>query len=255
MGSLSLCPKSFQESFEPMLDGAIVAPFGDLLAVEKLIDAQTAAIIIEPIQGEGGIIVPSIEFMQGLRKLCDKHSILMICDEVWTAPGRTGSFFAYQHFGITPDIVTIAKALGAGLPLAAVVVAEKWVNVLSPGTHGCTLGGNPLCAAAAVAALEVVDKENLVLRAKELGEKCQDFFRQLRSPKIIEVRGKGLMWGIKLAEDIGAKPIMSECIERGVFIAAAKQNVVRFAPAMNISEALLFEGFDVVTEVLNSDKH
>ena len=210
MGGLSLTPRSFQEGFDPMLEGNAMVPFGDLSAVQNVIDAETAGIFVEPIQGEGGINVPTAEFMKGLRALCDSHGLLLICDEVWTAPAKTGKWFAYQHFGIVPDVITLAKSLGGGLPVAACIAAEKWADVLGPGSHGCTMGGNPLCTAAALASLELIEEENLVERAKTLESDIRDFFKSEAIPCVQEVRGKGVLLGVKLDDSVPVKPINAE---------------------------------------------
>ncbi len=165
MGGLSLTPKAKQEGFEPMLEGNVKVDYGDLEALAAAIDDATAGVFVEPIQGEGGVNIPTREFMQGLRELCDRNNILLVCDEVWTAPARTGRWFAYQHYDIEPDVMTLAKALGGGLPLGACVAAPKWADVLGPGKHGCTMGGNPLCAAAGAATMKLIEQEGLVARA------------------------------------------------------------------------------------------
>jgi len=165
MGALSLTPAKYQEGFEPMLPGNVQVDYGDLDAVRAAIDDETAGVFVEPIQGEGGVNVPSVEFMQRLRKLCDDNGILLVCDEVWTAPARTGKWFAYQHFGITPDVMTLGKAVGGGAPVGVCVAAPKWADVLGPGKHASTMGGNPLCASAGAAAMKVIEDEKLVERA------------------------------------------------------------------------------------------
>ncbi|MBT3278430.1 MAG: aminotransferase class III-fold pyridoxal phosphate-dependent enzyme, partial [Phycisphaerales bacterium] len=157
MGSLSLTPESFQKGFEPMLPGNVMVPYGDIEAVKAAIDDETAGVIIEPIQAEGGMNVPTVEFMQELRKLCTDKDLLLCCDEVWTGPARTGKYFAYQHFGIEPDVMTLAKAIGGGMPVGVCVASPKYADVLVPGTHGCTLGGNPVCAAAGAAAVKLIE--------------------------------------------------------------------------------------------------
>ena len=164
MGALSLTPQRFQEGFEPMLPGNVKVDYGDLEAVRSVADDETAAIFVEPIQGEGGVNVPTVEFMQGLRALCDEKGLLLVCDEVWTAPARTGRWFGYQHFDIAPDVMTLAKALGGGVPVGACVAAPKYADVLGPGKHGCTMGGNPLCAAAGVACKKPARNEKRVKR-------------------------------------------------------------------------------------------
>lgn len=252
MGSLSLTPASFQLGFEPMLDGNVMLPYGDLEALEAAIDSETAAIILEPIQGEGGINVPSIGFMQGVRRLCDQHRLLMICDEVWTAPARTGRYFAYQHFNVTPDVLTLAKAVGGGLPLAACLISEKYADVLGPGSHGCTLGGNPLCCAAALAALRLIEDNKLCELAEEKGQRALEMLRQSGSSSIAEIRGKGLMIGIKLHDAVPASEVVDACREKGLIICSAKNNVVRIAPALRIREDILESALCTLIEVLKS---
>lgn len=253
MGALSITPPSFQNGFEPMLEGSIQVPFGDIEALENAIDSQTAGVFIEPIQGEGGINISELSFMKALRALCDKHGILLICDEVWTAPARTGKWFAYQHYGITPDAMTMAKAIGGGAPLAALLVAEKWQDVLSPGTHGCTMGGNPLCAAISLRSLEIIEEDKLCKRAEILGNKIQEFFTQQKLSCIKEVRGKGLMIALELKElkdGISPMDIVKECLTHGLSIAPGKNNTIRLAPALNIKENLLDEGLNLLKDVL-----
>jgi acetylornithine/N-succinyldiaminopimelate aminotransferase len=250
MGGLSLTPASFQEGFEPMLQGNIRLPWGDLESIEKAIDSETAGVFIEPIQGEGGMNVPSLEFMQGLRALCDKHKLLLVCDEVWTAPARTGKWFAYQHFGIIPDVVTCAKSLGGGLPVGACIVNQKWVEVLVPGNHGCTMGGNPLCLAAARAGLELIVRDRLELRAEKLGTKVCEYLQSERIPSVVDIRGKGLMIGIQLDSQVVVRDKMLLAIESGLLIGTAKQNVIRIAPALTIAESDLSRGLEILVEIL-----
>ncbi len=249
MGGLSLCPPSFQESFEPMLAGAIHVPFGDLNAVEEAIDDHCAGIFVEPIQGEGGVNVPSPEFLQGLRDICDKNKLLLVCDEVWTAPARTGKYFAYQHFGIEPDVITVAKALGGGTPLAAVIARENVQDVLTPGTHGCTMGGNPLCTAAGLATLKLIEDEKLDRRAEQKGQEILEAL-QGSSPLIKNIRGKGLMLGLELSEEVAARDVMLNCIESGLLVAPAKQNVLRLAPALTTPDGVFEEALAILGNVL-----
>jgi predicted acetylornithine/succinylornithine family transaminase len=250
MGSLSLTPSSFQKGFEPMLDGNIMLPFGDLPALESSIDELTAGIILEPIQGEGGINIPTVEFMQGVRQLCDKHSLLMICDEVWSAPARTGRYFAYQHFDVIPDVITVAKALGGGLPLAACIVSESYADVLGPGSHGCTLGGNPLCSAAALAALRMIEKRQLCKQASDKGEMALSILTEANCSSVSSVRGKGLMIGIELCDSVSASEVVEECREAGLIVCSAKNNVIRIAPALTIREDILRNGLKSLIEIL-----
>jgi predicted acetylornithine/succinylornithine family transaminase len=250
MGALSLTSEKYQAGFEPMLPGSVKVPFGDLEAVAAAIDDQTAGIFVEPIQGEGGVNVPTAAFMQGLRKLCDQHNILLVCDEVWTAPARTGRWFAYQHYGITPDAMTLAKALGGGAPIAAMVAAPRHQDVLGPGKHASTMGGNPLCAAAGVATMQVIESEGLVERAAEKGEKLMSALRRARIGYVKEVRGKGLMIGIEL--DKPGKDIVSNCLARGLLINCTQETVLRLAPPLTTPDSLLNKGLWILINVLKT---
>lgn len=250
MGALSLTPESFQKGFEPMLAGNVKVPYGDIDAVREAVDDETAGVFVEPIQGEGGLNVPTVEFMQALRSLCDEKNLLLVCDEVWTAPARTGRWFAYQHYDMTPDVMTLGKAIGGGTPVAACVAAPKWADVLTPGTHGCTMGGNPLCTAAGAAAMKLIEEENLTDRAVQLGER---FTRavQSASPACVKgIRGKGLMIGVLLDEDRSAKDVMMTCLDRGLMLCLAKGNVIRIAPPLTIGEDLFDQGMEILLDVL-----
>ena len=250
MGALSLTPPSFQKGFDPMLEGNVMLPHGDLEAVAKAIDDTTAGIFIEPIQGEGGVNEASVEFMVGLRKLCDKHEILLVCDEVWNSPARTGKWFSHQYYEIQPDVMTLAKALGGGLPIAACIVAKKWQDVLGPGSHGCTMGGNPLCAAAALATVSLVEDEKLGDRAVTLGEHAKSHFQKQNLSSVKEVKGKGLMLGLALDESTSAAEVVTRAREAGLIVCTAKNNVVRIAPALVIDEELLSEGLKILADVI-----
>jgi acetylornithine aminotransferase len=250
MGGLSLTP-SKQAGFEPMVPGCTVnVEYDNLDAVRAAIDGETAGVFVEPIQGEGGIHVPSVEFMQGLRSLCDEHNLLLVVDEVWTAPARTGAWYAHQHFDITPDVMTLAKALGGGLPVGACVAAPKWADVLGPGTHGCTMGGNPICTAAAVASWDLVTQHDLLTRATALGEQVTAQLRDAAIPCLKRVRGKGLMIGMQI--DKPAKEVFLAALEAGLFICLAGADVVRIAPALTVSDDDLAAGMDRLIAVLKS---
>ncbi|MCL4161510.1 UNVERIFIED_CONTAM: hypothetical protein GTU68_006923, partial [Idotea baltica] len=255
MGGLSLCPPSFQQSFKPMLPGNILLPFNDLDAVTKTLekDEEVAGIFIEPIQGEGGINESTIDFMKGLRMLCDKHGILLVCDEVWSAPARTGKWFAYQRYDIKPDAITCAKAIGGGVPLACCIIAEKWKAVLGPGSHGCTMGGNPLAAACGLTTLQFAKEEKLTDAANKIESFVKKFFsehKDICSEELL-VKGKGALLGVKLADSIQASDVAKHCIASGVFVCAAKQNVLRLAPPLIIEEALLTKGLELIASSIN----
>jgi len=252
MGSLSLTPEAFQKGFEPMLPGNMKANYGDIESVKNLIDDETAGIFIEPIQGEGGMFVPTVEFMQSLRKLCDDKKLLLVCDEVWTAPARTGKWFAYQHYGITPDVMTAAKAIGGGLPLAVCIAAPKWADVLGPGSHGCTMGGNPICAAAALACAELIEEENLVQAAIDKGRQATEQLAAAKLPGVKEIRGKGLMIGLAFDETRQAADVMKAAHNKGLLTCTGKSNVLRVAPALNIDTATLTKGVDLLIEAIKN---
>ncbi len=248
MGALSLTPEKYQKGFEPMLPGNVMVDYGDLDATAAAIDDQTAAVIVEPIQGEGGVNVPSKKFMQGLRALCDEKDILLICDEVWTSPARTGKWFAYMHYGIEPDVMTLGKAVGGGLPVGACVAAPKYADVLSPGTHGCTMGGQPLCAAAGAAAMKLIAEEDLVERAATKGAEVMQALRDANLSCVKEVRGAGLMIGIEL--DKPSKQVFVEAMDRGLLVCVARETVLRLAPPLIIEDDLLEKGLAILIEVL-----
>jgi len=250
MGGLSLTPEAFQKGFEPMLPGNVKVDMGDLDAVAAAIDAETAAVIIEPIQAEGGVHVPSIEFMRGLRKLCDDNGLLLICDEVWTSPARTGKWFAYQYFGIAPDVMTLAKAIGGGLPVGVCVASPKYADVLAVGTHGCTMGGNPLCAAAGAAAMKLVEDENLLDRAVAIGERVAEAITQAGADCVSEIRGKGALIGAQIDESRQARDVMLKCMESGLIVCTAKNNVLRLAPALTTADDILDKGLGILIDVL-----
>ena len=251
MGGLSMTSQQkFHQGFEPMVPGCVYVPFMDLSAVASAIDNQTAGIIVEPIQGEGGVNVPTVEYMQGLRKLCDQNKLALIVDEVWTSPARTGKWFAYQHYDITPDIMTLGKAVGGGVPVAACVAKPELAAAFVPGKHGCTLGGNPVCAAAGAAVFKTIEKEKLVQASMEKGWKIEEAIRAANISKVKDIRGKGLMLGIEL--DCPGKGVLDACFANGVMINVTQGNVVRLAPPMNIPDALLDKGLEVVIAALKA---
>jgi len=249
MGALSLTPGKYQNGLEPMLPGSVVVPYNNLDAVAAAVDDETAGVFVEPIQGEGGINVPSREFMQGLRKLCTDKNLVMVCDEVWTGPARAGKWFAHQYFDIQPDVMTLAKAIGGGMPLGACVVAPKYADVLGPGTHGCTMGGMPVCAAAGAATMKLIADEGLVERAVALGEIAMRTIRDAKIPCVKEVRGAGMFLGIQV--DKPAKEVFTAALEAGLFICPAREHVVRLAPPLVIEQDLLEAGLARLVELLN----
>jgi acetylornithine/succinyldiaminopimelate/putrescine aminotransferase len=195
--------------------------------------------------------MPPAEFLRGLRALCDERDLLLVADEVWTAPARTGAWYAYQHYGVEPDVMTLAKALGGGAPVGACVASEKYADVLNPGTHGCTMGGNPLCAAAGAATMKLIESEGLVERALEKGEGILRTLADAGVSCIQDVRGKGLMIGFQIDEQAAAaKDIMMSCMEHGLLVCVAKQNVLRLAPPLVTSDEDLDKGMEILLRVL-----
>ncbi len=251
MGALSATAQpKYHAGVEPILPGFQYAPFGDLEAVAKLIDAETCAVMLEPIQGEGGINLPPAGFLEGLRKLCDQQGLLLILDEVQTGMGRTGKWYAHQHWNVIPDIVTLAKAVAGGIALGGLVAKPEIADKLRPGTHAATFGGNPVAARAALATIETFDADNLLERAVQVGERFRRHFLaiQEKSPLVTDVRVKGGMIGVELA--VEGAPIVAECLKRGLLINATHGTVLRLLPAVNIGDELIDQGCGILAEVL-----
>jgi predicted acetylornithine/succinylornithine family transaminase len=242
----------YHEGIGPLLAGFTYAPFGDLETVKRLVDDQTCAILIEPIQGEGGIRIAPDRFLQGLRELADKNNLLLIFDEVQTGCGRTGKWFAYEHAGVTPDIMTLAKSLCGGIAGAAMLTTPEIAPSLRPGMHAATFGGNPIAACAGIATIETIEQDGLLSRAAELGQVFQERLQPLVDETTIvqELRVCGLMIGLELAAD-GA-PIVQKCLERGLLINCTQQTVLRLLPAMTLSDEQLDEGCHILSEILRS---
>lgn len=240
----------YHEGLGPLVAGFVYAPFGDLEAVAKLIDDETAAIMIEPVQGEGGVRIPPEGFLAGLRKLADENDLLLVFDEVQTGCGRTGHWFGYQHFGVTPDIMTLAKCICGGLAGAAMIAKRELAPSLRPGMHAATYGGNPIAARAGIATFEMIQKQNLLQKAQRLGEIFRQRLEELqRECEIIrEVRVLGLMIGVELTTE-GA-PVVKGCLERKLLINCTHGTVIRLLPAMILSEQEVHQGCDILAEVL-----
>jgi predicted acetylornithine/succinylornithine family transaminase len=255
MGALTATAQpKYHQGVGPMLPGFAYAPFGDLDAVAKLIDAETIAVLVEPVQGEGGVNVPPAGYLEGLRDLCDKHRLLLICDEVQSGSGRTGRWYAHQHWGIAPDIVTLAKGLGGGIAVGGLIARPEVGEKLKPGTHAATFGGNPIACAAALATIETIQQDGLLQRAEQIGQR---FFTRLqalkeKTPLIREVRVKGVMIGVQLATD--GSPVVQECLKRRLLINCTHQTVIRLLPAMNLADAEADEGIAILEDVLLSQK-
>ncbi len=242
--------EKYHKGFEPLVPGFRYVPFNDLRAVELAVDARTAAILVEPIQGEGGVQVAADGYLSGLRKLCDERGLLLILDEVQTGLGRTGTLFAYQQAGVQPDILTLAKALAGGIPMGAMLAREEVMAAFSPGSHAATFGGNPFASAVALETLTTILEEDLPGRAARLGARILGGLRtlQARLPVIKVLRGRGLLIGIEVAAD--TKAIVAKCMERGLLILTAGENVLRLVPPLILSEAEADEGLAILEGVL-----
>lgn len=251
MGALSATAQpKYHEGVSPMLAGFKYAPFGDLAAVKNLIDEETCGILIEPIQGEGGVRIPTKEFLQGLRSLCDQHQLVLIFDEVQTGCGRTGEWFGYQYFGVQPDIMTLAKSLCGGVAGGAMLAKPEIAVNLKPGTHAATFGGNPIASRAGIAAIEMIEQENLLENCKQLAQLFRTRLTALQQQcaLIKEVRVAGVMVGIELTMEGAA--IVKACLERKLLINCTQNTVLRLLPAMNLSTEQAHEGLDVLAQVL-----
>ena len=226
----------YRDGFGPFPPGLSTIPYGDADALERAITPRTAAFLVEPIQGEGGIIVPPPGYLARCLEICRRHRVLMICDEIQTGLGRTGRLLACEHEGIKPDAVILGKALGGGLlPVSAVVGTDDLMQVFNPGDHGSTFGGNPLAAAVAMAALDVLQDEKLVERSAELGEWLMGELADLRSHIVRDVRGRGLFVGIEVdARYVTARPVVDRLLARGILSKDTHGTVVRIAPPLNI---------------------
>ena len=234
----------------PMLAGFSYAPFGDLAAAERKIDGSTGAILVEPIQGEGGVQIGGTEFLNGLRRLADENNLLLIFDEVQTGCGRTGDWFGYQHFGVEPDMITLAKSLCGGLAGGALLAKSEVAQSLVPGMHASTFGGNPIAATAGIAMLETIEEEGLLERTKQNAELFANWLSQLQDEceQIREVRQVGVMIGIELEHD--ASEVVAKCLEQGLLINCTQGNVLRLLPAMNISESEIASGMQIFSEAV-----
>src|SRR5207302_402129 len=240
----------YREPFAPLIPGVSHIRYNDLAAAEAAIGADTAAVILELVQGEGGVHVATDEFVQGLASLCRERGALLIVDEVQTGFGRTGRLFACHHYDLQPDILCLAKSLAGGVPIGAICLGERVMasGRLTKGVHGSTFGGNPLACAAALAALDILEREALPERAARLGAYALERLRALHTPLIREVRGRGLLLGIELSRRV--QPYLEALLERGVLALQAGPNVIRLLPPLVITEAQLERVLAAVEEVL-----
>jgi predicted acetylornithine/succinylornithine family transaminase len=253
MGTLSATgQEKFQAGFEPLLEGFTFVPFNDLGALAAAVDDSVCAVLLEPIQGEGGVCLPDPDYLIGVRRLCEAQNLLLVLDEVQVGLGRTGKLFAHEHYGIQPDVLTLAKALAGGLPMGALLATEEVAAAFIPGSHASTFGAGPVIAAAAKTAVGLLSDENLLAGVRAKGEYLQKALTQLQAkfPEIKEVRGLGLIWGLELTQEGAA--VVTACLERGLLVNCTRGNVIRLLPPLIVEMAELDRGLGILAEALES---
>lgn len=243
----------YRDDFGPFTPGFVSVPYGDAAAIEQAINANTAAVMIEPIQGEAGVIMPPVGYLKQAAEICKRHNVLLLADEIQTGLGRTGKLFACEHEGVRPDMMIVGKALAGGFyPVSAVLADEPLLGLFSPGEHGSTFGGNPLAAAVARAALAVIRDEKLSERAAEMGEYFVEQLAELPSPHVREVRGRGLLIGVELKPEAGGARRFCEALKaRGILAKETHDNVIRFAPPLVIERETIDWALPLIRETLN----
>ena len=239
--------KKFQVGFEPLLDGFTFVPFNDMAAIERTASEKTCAVILECVQSEGGVFVAEKEYLKKLREMTEARDILLILDEVQTGMGRTGKLFCYEHYGIEPDVMSLAKALGSGFPVGAIVAKDRVMDAFEPGTHASTFGGNPLASAAAAATINTILDEGIVAKCEAIGAYLGQGLAALKRkfPFIIDIRGMGLLLGVEFTTDVA--PIVRDFLAEGVILSGSKGNVVRLLPPLIIGK----EEVDIFLEIAN----
>lgn len=252
LATIATGQKKYQKGFAPIPTGFVQVDFNDIQALEAAITTDTAAVILEPVQGEGGIIPAQKDYLQAVRKLCDEKDVLLIFDEIQCGIGRTGHFFAKDHYGVQPDIMTLAKGLGGGTPIGAFLCNKKVGEAIDFGDHGTTFGGNPLTSAAALATIKVIMEENLIQAARDKGNWLMGIIRSWAKeyPMIREVRGLGLMIGVQL--DRPAAPLVKALMDEGVIANATAESVLRLVPPLNIPEEDLVKVLDKLKAIISS---
>ena len=251
--STATAQEKYHHGFEPLPGGFKYVPFNDLRAVERAIDSRTAGVLVEPIQGEGGVYLPDDGYLPGLRKICDEAGIALIFDEIQTGMGRTGKLWAYEHAGIAPDIMTVAKALANGVPIGATLATEDVARVFTPGTHGSTFGGNPFATAVGLTVFTTLLEERLPERAAASGRILLDGLRavQKKHPATAgEVRGRGLLVAMDMTVPVG--DMVSACRERGLLVLTAGDNALRLAPPLVVDRAEIDRGLEIIDRALEA---
>ena len=240
----------YRVGFQPDMPGFDFATYNDLDSVKAKITPRTAAILVEPVLGEGGVVPATPQFLTGLRQLCDENNLLLLFDEVQTGMGRTGKFFAHQHFGVIPDAMSMAKALGNGIPLAAFEVQQRLADVLTPGTHASTFGGTPLACAAGIAVFETLEQDNVLANANAMGELFEQELTTLKAKHsyVTDIRRLGLMIGVDVGEKV--KAIQEECRKRGLLVLTAGEQTLRLMPALTINREQVLEGIAILAEAM-----
>jgi acetylornithine/succinyldiaminopimelate/putrescine aminotransferase len=254
MGALAATgqPK-YQQAFQPLPAGFVHVPFNDVAALEAAVDARTCAVMLEPILGESGVYPATAEYLAAARRLCDTHRAVLIFDEVQTGLGRTGKMFAYQHYDVEPDVMALAKGLGGGVPIGAMLAREPVASSFEPGDHASTFGGSPLPAAVAVAVLDAIRDENLLSRAAAIGERLAEGLKviQEKTPLVTEVRARGLMIAVDLARPVAARA-KAECLARGLLLITVGDQMLRLLPPMVLSKEQADRGLAILAEVLEA---
>ena len=252
MGALSLTGQpAKREPFLPLVKGVKHVPFGDIEAMRKAVTKKTAMVIIEPIMGEAGVIVPPADYLRELRVLCDAKGALLVIDAVQTGMGRTGDWFGYEYSGITPDVITLAKGLGGGLPLGAMIALGKAADLFQPGDHGSTFGGNPVTTAAGLAAIKFIETQKILKKVEKQGAYLMQELAVI--PGVAEVRGAGLLLGIEL-ENLKAADIAKALQNEGVLVNAANSTTIRLAPALIVTDAQLKKFVSIFKKVMSDGK-
>ena len=238
--------EKYHQGFQPLMPGFRLVPFDDIAALERARHDETVAVMVEPIQGEGGVVMPRPDYLKRLREFCDRNKMLLILDEVQVGMGRTGRFFAYEHAGIKPDIVTLAKALGGGLPIGAMIAGPEIASSFTPGSHGSTFGGNPVACAAACAVMDAIDQDGVLENASSVGayilERLGKFAKSY--DRIAEVRGLGMIIGVVLKHD--ARPIVDACLKERLLVNGTNGNVLRLLPPLNLTREEADSGLDII---------
>jgi predicted acetylornithine/succinylornithine family transaminase len=244
--------EKYHQGFQPLVPGFRLVPFDDIEAFERAIHDETVAVMVEPIQGEGGVVTPHADYLKRLRDFCDRRGLLLILDEIQTGVGRTGKFFAFEHTGIKPDIVTLAKALAGGIPIGAMIAKNEVASAFTPSSHGTTFGGNPVACSAALAVLDVIEQEEVLTNATSVGAYLLERLREIanRSGKVVEVRGLGMIVGVVLKGD--PRPVVDACLKEKLLVNGTAGNVLRLLPPLNLTRADADIGLGIIENALRS---